>query len=284
MPGPFDGLRVLELGRFIAVPFCGQLFADGGADVIKVEDLDGDQTRHNGPILPFEGRQFLDKNRGKRSLSVQLTDPDIRLAVKNIAAEVDVVLANFRPGLSEQLGFDYESVRERNPRVIYAENTAYGTEGPMADMPGMDIALQAYTGLAQMTDHGPEQITHPIIDYATAILMAWGVSTALYNREKMGKGQKLNVALMHSAMLLENNALTHVDVIDGWRAEFVTYLKRAFAEGKSWADVLEYRNELQPHRVMRAYYGIFDTSDGSVAVACNARTLRMGTDRGDGHR
>jgi crotonobetainyl-CoA:carnitine CoA-transferase CaiB-like acyl-CoA transferase len=276
MTGPFDGLRVLELGRFIAVPVCGQLFAEGGADVIKVEDLDGDQTRHNGAILPFEGSQFLNKNRGKRSLSVELSDPEVIAAIKRITANVDVVLANFRPGLSEQLGFDYESVRKQNPTVIYAENTAYGTKGPMADMPGMDIALQAYTGLMHMTDRGPEPIAHPIIDYATAMLMAWGVSTALYHREKTGRGQKLNVALMHSAMLLENNALIHVDAIDGWRDEFVSYLKQAFAAGKTWGDVLEHRNDLLPHRIMRAYYGIFDTSDGSVAVACNAKTLRLG--------
>src|SRR5689334_18398867 len=120
MAGPFEGLRVLELGRFIAVPVSAQLLAEGGADVIKVEDLDGDQTRHNGQILPFEGRQFFNKNRGKRSLSVKLTDPDVLGAVQKLAARADVVLANFRPGLSVKLGLDYDSVAQRNPRVIYA--------------------------------------------------------------------------------------------------------------------------------------------------------------------
>lgn len=276
MPGPFDGLRVLELGRFIAVPVCAQLLAEGGADVIKVEDLDGDQTRHNGPILPFEGRQFYNKNRGKRSLSVKLTEPEILRAVRKLAADSDIVLANLRPGLSEKLGLDYASISRDNPCVVYAENTAYRLDGPMSEMAGMDIVLQAYTGIAHMTERGPEQLANPIIDYTAALLMAFGVSSALYHRERTGRGQKLDTALIHAAMFMENNQLTHVDAIDGWRGEFVEYLKHAFAEGKTWAEILDHRQQLQPHRVMKASYGFFRTSDGVVAVACNARTLRLG--------
>jgi formyl-CoA transferase len=273
--GPFQGLRVLELGRFIAVPFCGQMLAEGGADVIKVEDLDGDQTRHNGPILPFEGKQFFNKNRGKRSLAVELTDSDVVAAVRQLASRADVVLANFRPGLSSELGLDYDSVRATNPRVVYAENTAYGLEGDLAGVAGMDIVLQAFTGLAHMTEHGPDELINPIIDYAAAMLMAWGVSTALYHRERTGEGQKLDVALLQAAMILENNQLTHVDVIDAWRGDFLEYLKGAFAAGETWADVVARRAEMQPHRVMRAYYGFFDTADGAIATACNAKTLRV---------
>lgn len=274
--GPFSGLRVLELGRFIAVPFCGQLLADGGADVVKVESLEGDQPRLNGPITPTEGRQFLNKNRGKRSVSVELTDPDIVAALQRLSADADVVLANMRPGLAKRLGLDYESIQERNPQVIYAENTAYGNAGPMAGAPGMDIVLQGYTGLAHMTPRGPEQQLNPIIDHAAALLMSWGVATALYHRERTGRGQRLDVALMHAAMVLENNQLTHVDAIDGWRGEFVDYLRTAFAEGATWEDVLQHRQELQPHAVMRAYYGFFYTRDGMIATACNAATLRGG--------
>lgn len=274
--GPFQGLRVIEIGRFIAVPFCAQLLADGGADVIKVEAIEGDQPRLNGPIIPTEGRQFLNKNRGKRSLSVELTDPDVVRALQALSTDADVVLANLRPGLAARLGLDYDSVRARNPQVVYAENTAYGTAGPMAGEPGMDIVLQGYTGLAHLTERGPEQQLNPVIDHTAALLMAWGVASALYHRERTGRGQRLDVSLLQAAMLLENNQLTHVDVIDGWRDEFVEYLKDAFAQGASWADVLQHRLELQPHRMMRAYYGFFRTKDGTVAVACNAATLRNG--------
>ena len=111
---------MLEFGRFIAVPFCGQLLAEGGADVIKVEALDGDQSRHNGPITPTEGRQFINKNRGKRSLCVSLAEPAIQASVRQLAGRSDIVLANFRPGLATRLGLNYDSVAAANPHVIYA--------------------------------------------------------------------------------------------------------------------------------------------------------------------
>lgn len=246
MTGPFEGLRVLELGRFIAVPVCGQLLAEGGADVIQVEDLEGDQTRHNGPILPFEGRQYFNKNCGKRCISVQLADSEVQEALAALARKADIVLANFRPGLSKKLRLDYESVLSTNPQVIYAENIAYGLKGEMAEMPGMDVVLQAMTGVAHMTDRRPEQLAGPMSDHAAALLMAFGVSTALYHRGRTGRGQKLDVALMQAAMLLENTQLTHVDLIDGWRSDFLVYLRSAFAEGKTWADVLKRRDEMQP--------------------------------------
>lgn len=276
MTGPFDGIKVLELGRFIAVPYCGELLAEGGADVIKVEPLAGDQSRHNGPIIDGEARQFLNKNRGKRSIAVELDDPEVLDAIRAIATQSDVVLANFRPNLSEQLGLDYDTIRELNPAVIYAENTAYGRKGPLAGSPGMDIVLQGYSGIAHQTEHGPEQLVNPMIDYTTALSMAWGVSSALFHRERTGEGQRLDVALLHSAMMMQNNQLTHVDAIDGWRTDFLEYKREALAAGASWGEILERRDQLQPHQVMRAYYGFFETADGMIGTACNARTLRGG--------
>ena len=105
--GPYKGLRVVEFGRFIAAPFCGQMFADGGADVIKVEPLIGDDARRNGTRLsPTEARQYLNKNRGKRSIAVNLGDPEVCEAVRKLVEQADVVIANFRPGQSEKLGLD----------------------------------------------------------------------------------------------------------------------------------------------------------------------------------
>ncbi len=275
MAGPFEQLRVVEFGRFIAAPYCGQLLADGGADVIKVESLEGDETRRNGPIIPGEGRQFLNKNRGKRSIAVDLADPDVRDAILQLVFRADVVVANFRPGQASRHGLDYESVAARNPRVIYAENTAYGRKGPMADAAGMDVVLAAYAGLLNFQPGGPSNLADPIVDYMAGMLLAWGVSTALYTRERTGQGQRLDVALLQAALLLQNNHINHVDVIDGWREEFVDYLKTAFAEGASWADVLARREELQPHAIMRVYYGYLRTGDGTIAVAAMPRPLRL---------
>lgn len=275
MAGPFEQLRVVEFGRFIAAPYCGQLLADGGADVIKVEPLEGDETRRNGPIIPGEGRQFLNKNRGKRSLAVDLADSEVRAAVAALVSRADIVVANFRPGQAERHGLDYESVAKTNPRVIYAENTAYGRQGPMADAPGMDVVLAAYAGLLNFQPEGPSSLADPIVDYMAGMLLAWGVSTALYTRERTGLGQRLDVALLQAALLLQNNHINHVDVIDGWREEFVDYLKTAFADGASWGDVLERREELQPHAVVRVYYGYLRTGDGTIAVAAMPRPLRL---------
>ena len=274
MSGPFAGLRVIEFGRFIAVPFCGQLLADGGADVIKVEALHGDQTRYNEPLIPGEGRQYLNKNRGKRSIAVDLRDEPVLAAIRTLAAGADIVTANFRPGIAESMGLDYETLARGHPRLIYAENTAFGTRGPMAGHPGFDAVVQAYSGLAHFTERGPELFANPLIDYQAAMLLAWGISTALYQRERSGRGQKLDVALLQAALLLQNNQVNHVDGIDDWREEFVEYLKTAFRDGHSWGDVLERRRLALPHAFPRAYYGFFSASDGMFAVAAASKELQ----------
>ena len=275
MPGPFENLQVIEFGRFIAAPYCGQLLADGGADVIKIESLEGDETRRNGAIVPGEGRQFLNKNRGKRSLSIDLSDPDAAAVVRSLALKADVVVANFRPGQAARHGLDYESLSALNPRLIYAENTAYGRRGPMANAPGMDVVVAGYSGLLNITPDGPLVPPEPIIDYTAGLLLAWGVSTALYTRERTGQGQRLDVALLQAALVLQNNHITHVDVVDGWRNEFVEYLKQAFADGETWADVLAKRDEMQPHAPARVYYGFLRTADGMISVAAMSRPLRL---------
>jgi crotonobetainyl-CoA:carnitine CoA-transferase CaiB-like acyl-CoA transferase len=275
MAGPFEGLRVVEFGRFIAVPFCAQLLRDGGADVIKVEPISGDESRRNGQIIEGEGRQFVNKNRGKRSLAVNLSDETVRDAVKILVHRADIVLANFRPGLAEGFGLDYDSVAAANPRVIYAENTGYGLKGPMANDPGIDMALQAYSGIAQFHPDGPVPQPNPLVDYSAALLMAWGVSTALYHRERSGAGQKLDIALLQAALVLQNNTIQHIDAIDGDRIEFVEYLKTAFAEGKTWAEVLERRAGGNPFAMMRAYYGFHRTSDGTIAIGGGSLGLRQ---------
>jgi crotonobetainyl-CoA:carnitine CoA-transferase CaiB-like acyl-CoA transferase len=274
MAGPFDGLKVVEFGRFIAVPFCAQLFADGGADVVKVEPITGDESRRNGQIIEGEGRQFLNKNRGKRSLSVNLSDQAAREAVKTLVHRADIVLANFRPGLAEGFGLDYDSVSAMNPQVIYAENTGYVKRGPLAEAPGIDMALQAYSGIAQFHPDGPLPQPNPFIDYGAGLLMAWGVSTALYHRERSGSGQKLDIALLQAAIVLQNNNLYHIDAVDSGRVEFVEYLKTAFAEGATWAEVLERRAAASAFALMRAYYGFHRTSDGTIAIGGGSLAIR----------
>lgn len=179
MPGPYAGLKVVELGRFIAAPYCGQMLADGGADVIKVEPLVGDDARRNGTrFSSTEARQYLNKNRGKRSIALQLSNPRVSRIVQGLLREADVALVNFRPGQGEKLGLDYATVSRTNPRIVYAQNTAFGPCGPLAGKTGMDILLQAYTGMAPLTEAGPRPLDDPFVDYTAALLMAWGIATA----------------------------------------------------------------------------------------------------------
>ena len=272
--GPYDGLKVVELGRFIAAPYCGQLLADGGADVVKIEPLLGDDARHNGTRLSAtEARQFLNKNRGKRSVAVDLKDARVRQTVVRLAVEADVILANFRPGQAESLGLGYEAIHAQNPRVVYAENTGFGKVGPMADKPGMDVLLQAYAGIATPERGGPKMNPDPIIDYTAGLLLAWGIATALYVRERSGQGQRLDVSLLQAALVIQNNSVNHIDAVDGWRHDFVDYLKDAFAEGATLDDVLDQREVLKPN-VQPPYYGLFPTGQGFLAIAAGGLGLR----------
>jgi crotonobetainyl-CoA:carnitine CoA-transferase CaiB-like acyl-CoA transferase len=274
MPGPYENLRVVEFGRFIAAPYCGQLFADGGADVIKVEPLVGDDARHNGTRLSAtEARQFLNKNRGKRSIAVDLGDEGIRALMQRLTASADVVLTNFRPGQAERLGLDYPQLVRANPRLIYAENTAFGKQGAMSSKAGMDILLQAYAGIASPTADGPRMNGEPIIDYTAALLMAWGIASALYHREKTGKGQALDVSLLQAALVIQNNSMNHVDAVDEWRGEFVEYLKEAFSRGDTLATVIAHRETLKP-QIAPPYYGLFQTENGFLAVTAGGLGLR----------
>jgi formyl-CoA transferase len=129
--------------------------------------------------------------------------------------------------------------------------------------------------MVNVTGEGPLMPPQPIIDYTAGLLLSWGVSTALYARERTGRGQRIDVALLQAALVLQNNGVNHIDAIDGWRHEFVEYLQTAFVNGATWADVLAKHQDLQPHAPSRAYYGFLRTADGMIAVAALPRPLRI---------
>ena len=139
---PFEGLKVVEFGQFVAVPFCGQLLAEGGAEVIKIESPDGDPNRHMGEIVPFESRIFLSRNRGKHALPLKLSDAKAQPVVDALLAWADVVLMNFRHGLAEKMGIDAKSLLARFPRLIIGEVTPFCKRGPDADLAAMDIVCR----------------------------------------------------------------------------------------------------------------------------------------------
>ena len=275
MSGALSGIRVIEFGRFIAAPYCCQLLADAGADVIKVEPLIGDDARRNGEkYSSTEGRQFLNKNRNKRSIACDLSDPTIVEALKQLAKDADVVVANFRPGQAKKIGFDYASLQATNHKLIYAENSGFGSKGPLAATAGMDMALQGYSGLAPLTNEGPMPLADPVIDYSAAMLMAWGISTALFHRERSGRGQKLDVSLLQASLVLQNNNINAVAAFDQHRQDFAEYLKDAFAEGATWEEILSRQSQTNAIGATAAYYGFFRTADHVLCLGAGGSVVQ----------
>ena len=152
MPGPLEGIRVLDFTEIIAGPMAAMLLADMGADVIKVEPPWGEPWRLQSQVVPLEGKTYISLNRGKKSLPLDLTKPEAREIVYKLIPNIDVVIVNYRPDVPYNLGIDYETLSSINPRLVYVENTAYGRRGPHSQRPGYDIIIQALSGL--MTGDG----------------------------------------------------------------------------------------------------------------------------------
>ena len=200
-----QGMRVLDVTTSIAGPYCGQILAALGADVVKVERPDtGDDGRAWGP--PFwagEGTMFLSANAGKRSLALSLRDPRGRDALLRLADRADVFLQSLRPGLAEELGLGPEPLRARNPRLVYCSVGAYGRTGPLASEPGYDALMQAAGGLISVTGEPGRpgvRVGTSTIDQGTGAWAAIGVLAALLDRERTGEGSVVDVSLYETAI------------------------------------------------------------------------------------
>ncbi len=191
-------IKVLDLTRVLAGPFCTQIFADLGAEVWKVESPQGDDTRHWGP--PFregESAYYLSANRGKRSLAINLKDPRGAALLRELALKADVLVENFKRGDLKRYGLDHESLCAANPRLVYASITGFGQHGPRADEPGYDVVAEALTGIMSVTgeaDGPPNKVGVAWIDVLTGMMTAVGVLAALNDRHDSGLGQYLDLS------------------------------------------------------------------------------------------
>ena len=205
--GPLSGVRVLDLSAYIAGPYGCSLLADQGADVIKVEPPGGDNLRNYPSTLEAESRAFLGVNRSKRGVVLDLKREDERAVLYRLLRETDVLVHNFRPGVPERLGIGYQSLSALHPRLVYCAVTGYGETGPMKDKAGYDQVLQTMTGMCAMQGKRggpPELIYGSVVDYYAAALLAAGVSSALYERERSGQGQYVGVSLLRSALTMQS--------------------------------------------------------------------------------
>ncbi len=205
-PGPLSGIGVLDLSAYIAGPYGCSLLADQGADVIKIEPPGGDNLRAYPSTLVGDNRAFLGVNRSKRGMVLDLKDPTKRQILLDLVAEADVLVHNFRPGVAERLGIDHDSLAALNPRLIYCVVSGYGEEGPMRSRAGYDQVLQAFTGMCVLQGKPPvPELTYGSpVDYYAAALVAAGVASALYERERSGVGQYVGVSLLRSALAMQS--------------------------------------------------------------------------------
>ena len=213
-PGPLSGVRVLDLSAYIAGPYGCTLLADQGAEVIKVEPPDGDNLRKYPSTLEAESRAFLGVNRSKLGVVLDLKKPEGLAALLRLVREADVLVHNFRPSVPKRLGIDAERLSIINPRLIYCAVTGYGDTGPMKDKAGYDQVLQAMTGICVLQGKRggtPEIVYGSVVDYYAAALVASGVASALYERERSGRGQVVGVSLLRSALTMQSARLIWAD-------------------------------------------------------------------------
>ena len=200
MPQPLENIKVVDLTRTLAGPFCTQNLADMGADVVKIEEPnDGDETRKWPPIWNGESTQFLSFNRNKRSLSVNLKSDEGLAIVKKLAAGADIMIESFRAGALARFGLGYDDIKAVNPDIIYCTISGYGRTGPMASKPGYDLIIQAYSGLMHLTgepDGAPQRVGFSLVDLFTGMLAFGSIVTALYHRDQTGEGQLIDAALL----------------------------------------------------------------------------------------
>ncbi len=244
--GALTGIKVIDLTRVLSGPFCTMLLADMGAEVIKIEPPKGDNVRNQGDMVDGYSSYFAQFNRNKKSVILDLyveTEKDI---LKSLLSDADVVVENFKAGVFDKMGFDYDTLKSINPKLISASVNGFGSKGEMSDRPAFDFIAQALSGFMSLNgteESGPMRAAMPISDLVAGLYCAFGIVCALQSRNKTGKGQKVEASLTSGLISM------------------MAYLSsESFVTGKA-------PNKSGNNHPILAPYGIFKTSDGEIAVA-----------------
>ena len=251
--GPLSGMRVIELAHIMAGPVCGLMLADMGAEVIKVEKLDGDDTRRTvPPAIAGESAAYMMMNRGKRGISLDLKDPDGIAVLRRLLRGADALIENYRGGTMERLGIGYDTLREEFPALIYCSLSGFGRTGPYADRAGFDLVAQGMSGLMSVTGEGPGRppmkCGPPVTDITAGILAAMGVLAAYANRLKTGRGQAVDTSLFEAG-------ITH------------TYWQSAISMATGVAP-----GPMGSAHPLNAPYEAFETEDGWITIGAANQT------------
>jgi CoA:oxalate CoA-transferase len=251
--GPLSGIVVLDLTRVLAGPFCTMILADLGARVLKVETPGtGDDSRGYGPFVNGKSAYFMAMNRGKESIALDLKAPGDRRIFEQLLAKADMLVENFRPGAMERLGYGWEALSARHPRLIYAAASGFGHGGPYKARPAYDMVVQGMGGIMSVTGHPggpPTRVGASIGDLAAGLFTAIGISAALHHREVTGKGMKIDVAMLDCQVAILENALS-----------------RYFLTGQAPKPLGARHPSIAP-------FAAYATSDGHIIVACGTDAL-----------
>ncbi len=274
-PGAFEGLKVLEIAQVIAIPMCGLLLADMGADVVKVEPPEGDALRYTQqPILPAEGKSFTIFNRGKRSVCLDITSAQARPAMEALLRWADVLLISLKPTDLPRYRLRYDDVQALNPAIIYLENVPVGMLGPMGGDGGYDVVVQGISGIGAVTARSngdaPGTIRPAYADIGTGFLSAFAVATALYHRTLTGEGQRIEASLLATSLaqaspLVNWFGATDPDVEVRWRRE----LAEAVAAGANYEQQRAiWDRNYQGGAYGNIYFRHYRTKSGFLSVGC----------------
>ena len=213
---PLENIKVLDLSRVLAGPFCTMILSDLGAEVIKVEVPEtGDDSRSFGPFKNGKSLYFISINRDKKSISLNLKTQKGKEILKDLVKRVDIIIENYRPGTMEKLGLGYDVLKEVNPKLIYAASSGFGHSGPYSKKPAYDILAQAMGGMMSITgwpNTPPTRVGMSLGDITASLYTAIGINAALYQREKTGMGQKIDVAMLDCQVSILENALARFQV------------------------------------------------------------------------
>ena len=244
--GALSGIKVIDLTRVLSGPFCTMLLADMGAEVIKIEPPKGDNVRNQGDMVDGYSSYFAQFNRNKKSVILDLYLESEKDILKSLLTDADVIVENFKAGVFDKMGFDYDTLKSINPKLISASVNGFGSKGEMSDRPAFDFIAQALSGFMSLNgteESGPMRAAMPISDLVAGLYCAFGIVCALQSRNKTGKGQKVEASLTSGLISM------------------MAYLSsESFVTGKA-------PNKSGNNHPILAPYGIFKTSDGEIAVA-----------------
>ncbi|NOZ42286.1 MAG: CoA transferase [Alphaproteobacteria bacterium] len=260
---PLSGIRVVDFSGYVAGPFCTMLLGDMGADVIKVESPSGEQWRHQDPFAPGISRSFMALNRNKRSVIINLKDPEDQEKALKLLETADVMVSNFRPGVAERYGLDYDTLKVRFPRLIFTSNTAYGESGPRSQQPGYDLVVQAFSGLLSTNpapDGGvPKRYAGvALVDFTAGHYMLYGIMCALFQRHRTNKGQKVEASLLEAAMGLQRQRMLTLENV----------LELPLESGTTITQMAKASESSNSIGARELYYRTYQTADGFVTVGC----------------